>query len=258
MPLNFPRKPEVRLQDPPLSEVVCQIRFPAILRILKEEPIDFQEQIRERFPELRVELGLALRLAGSGSQDKPDQESGARVFRFLTADELTTVSLAVDFFALSTRRYRHWAVFAGDLDLIHGAVQSVYRPAYATRIGLRYINRFTMENTGVDSLEELRDLFHPDLTSLLRSEAWIEPAEMLSQLVLTDGEAKLKIRTGFGRGEEEPFFVLDFDYFASGKLGLDGLVDRLDQYHQTIYDAFRWCVPEDGLSRFRPIHQEAA
>lgn len=33
-----------------LAEVVCQLRFPSILRIAAEEPADFQERIRATYP----------------------------------------------------------------------------------------------------------------------------------------------------------------------------------------------------------------
>jgi uncharacterized protein (TIGR04255 family) len=257
MPLNFPSKPEVRLRNAPLVEVVCQVKFPIILRIVKENPVDFQERIRQRFTGYRIEQGLSARLPAPGGQEEAATEGGTRIFRFVAPDEQTQASLAVDFYALSTRRYRHWDDFAKDLSLIHEAAQAVYEPTYATRIGLRYINRITCANASVESFDEVLDLIHPDLTALLRSEAWTAPVEMVSQLVIPDDGGRLAIRHGIGEEESERFFALDYDYFETGQLPLEGLLARLERYHQVIYDAFRWSLGDRSLARFEPIEQEA-
>jgi len=256
MALNFPRKPEVRLKNPPLVEVICQVRFPAILSIAKEQPSEFQEFIRERFPELGLQQGVVVRIPGLGSEGQPATEMQPKIYRFQTSNRESTISLAVDFFALSTNRYTHWRDFAKDLQLAHEAMQRVYRPAYSTRIGLRYVNRLTLSNTGCKTEAEMLDLLRPDLIVQLRGMAWSDPVSMLSQLVLVDGTAKLTIRTGYGQEQPEPFFLLDFDYFEEGRLELDNLVERCGHYHEVIYDAFRWCLREESLAAFGPLTEE--
>ena len=61
MALNFPQHPDIPLSAPPLAEVICQVRFPPILRIVREEPSDFQERVRDRFPLLEVEQGVVVK-----------------------------------------------------------------------------------------------------------------------------------------------------------------------------------------------------
>ncbi len=258
MALNFPHNPEIRLERPPLVEVVCQVRFPVILRIAREEPSEFQELIRRRFPLLEMEQSVLVQFPGLSGEGAPVAEAQAKIYRFRTPDTHTSISLAVDFFALSTDRYTHWEDFAQDLRLAHEAVQQVYQPPYATRIGLRYVNRLTLANTGGQSVAELLDLVRPELTALLRGTAWSDPENMLCQLVLTDGQAKLTLRTGYGEEQDEPFFLLDLDYFEDGELPLTGLPERTRRYHDTICDAFRWCLPDESLSRFAPIVEEAS
>ena len=256
MSLNFPPKPDVQLENSPLVEVVCQVRFPPILRIAGEEPSEFQELIRVEFPIVELEHGLLVRFPGPGVKSPPTAEPQSRTFRFRTADEQTAISLAVDFFALSTNRYTHWENFALPLRLVDDSVQRVYKPAYATRIGLRFINRLTPENTGCGTLAEMFDLLRPELTSQSRSEAWNEVAEMRCRLVLTDGPAKLTLGTGYGEDQRTPFFLLDFDYFEEGQLSLDNLVERCTRYNEVIYRAFRWCVRDEKLDVFKPRTKE--
>lgn len=74
MTIKFPSKPDIPLKKAPLMEVVCQVRFPPILRINTEEPSEFQEEIRDRFPKIEIEQGFLLRLPPQGSGGTPSAE----------------------------------------------------------------------------------------------------------------------------------------------------------------------------------------
>ena len=251
MSVNFPPKPDVRLENAPLEEVICQVRFSPILRISNEEPSEFQEEIRDRFPRIEVEHGMLFRIPGLGSGAAPSTEGQTKIYQFRTLDGRTAISLTADFYAISTTRYTHWDDFAQNLMIADGAVQSVYKPSFAARIGLRYINRLTLVNTGCQSLPELLDFLHPDLTVYSRSDVWADPLSTQFRLLLADGEARLALRTEQGTNETgQPFLVLDFDYFEEGQLPFIDLVERCNRYHNVIYRAFRWCIPDEKLEAF--------
>lgn len=258
MSLNFPDKPDVQLENSPLVEVVCQVRFPPILRISEGEPSEFQEHIRSQFPYVESEYGLLVQIPKPGSKGPLLTEPQAKTFRFHTSDKQTTISLATDFYALSSKDYTSWKNFAQYLDLAHRAMQVVYTPIYATRIGLRYINRITLANTGYSTVSDLFDLLRPELTAQLRSSAWSRPIEMRSTLVLTDDAAKLTLRTGYGEEQGQSFFLLDFDYFEEGQLNLDNLIERCGNYNNIIYRVFRWCILDERFNVFQPKIKEAS
>src|SRR4051794_35988880 len=54
-PMAFPDAPRVLYEINPLDEVVCQLKFPPVLRIDAEMPVGFQEAIRAQFPLYRAE-----------------------------------------------------------------------------------------------------------------------------------------------------------------------------------------------------------
>jgi uncharacterized protein (TIGR04255 family) len=251
--LRFPVQKDVRLLKSPLNEVICQVRYPPVLRIAEEKPIGFQERLRGQFPELRVEHGIVVHVP-SQEISPPSPESGPSIFRFLSRDGDTVVSLAAGFYALSTKAYTHWPDFLRSIQMVNEAACAEYALPYATRIGLRYINHLTLENTGTHNLAELYDILRPELTVLLRADCWDEPLEMLNQLLLTgeDGE-NLTLRTGLKREEDEPFFLLDFDCYVEGKTDLEQLARLCSHFHDVIYGAFRWCIREDRLNVFEPI-----
>lgn len=250
--LRFPQREDVRLQRAPLAEVICQVRFPSILRIASEQPVAFQERVRERFPQLAVEQGVVVHMEPLGTMP-PSAKPEPRIFRFKSADGNTVVSLALNFYALSTISYTHWRDFLELLRLVNQAACEVYDIPYAVRVGLRYINHLTLENTGANNVAELWEILRPELTVLLRGGCWDEPLEMLNNLVLAGEDSeRLTLRSGF-RSREAPIFLLDFDYFAEGNIPLEDLLTLCQRYHDVIYNAFRWCIPDEKLVVFDPI-----
>lgn len=260
MPLRFPSQPSVRLQRSPLTEVLCQVRFPPILRIANEDPTDFQEQVRERFPRFEVEQGFAFQLqfSGGGVAQAPAAQTTSRLYRFQTVDGHTAITLTTDFYSLSTTRYTVWEEFARDLTLAHEAVQRVYRPGFSARTGLRYVDLVTPAKLGLETFDEVVEVFRPELTALLQVDVWDTPAAMICQLLLEDEEGNLSLQIGRQVINDEPTFVLDFDYYDDHERSLDGLIERCQRYHDTIYDAFRWCIKPDKLAVFEPVPKEGA
>jgi uncharacterized protein (TIGR04255 family) len=257
MALRFPQKAEIRLSNPPLNEVVCQVKFPPVLRIGKESPSDLQEKVRERFPQLEVEQAVQVQVPGIGSQGAPTVHSPAPVYRFKSPEGETSISLAIDFLAVSTTHYSHWDSFLEDLRFAWAAVQAVYKPPYLTRVGLRYVNQFGYANTGSSSVAELISFFATELTTQLRCDAWSDPDSMTLQLLLTQNGTQLALRTAFGRDEGGPSMILDLDCFVEGRTSVESLWPRLTNFHENIYAAFRWSVSDDKLAAFSPLTGEA-
>jgi len=195
--------------------------------------------------------GVEIRLA-QPEEESPSAKSLSRICRFRSRDGATIVSLGIDFYALSTRAYSHWGDFSDLLGFVSHAATTVYDLPYSTRIGLRYVNRLSLDNTRLTSVPEMLNVLRPELTSLLRVDCWDEPLEMLSRLLLSgqDGE-KLTLRSGF-QGEDQTF-LLDFDYYVEQETPLDQVLTLAKRYHEVIYHAFRWCIREGQLTVFDPV-----
>ena len=251
--INFPEKEEIRLQNAPLEEVVCQVRFPPILRISEELPSAFQEEIRARFPRLETKQRIMMQIPGIDNTNQPAFETSPKAHDFLTADGKTITTLAADFFALTTKAYTQWEDYLHYLENVTKAVCDIYKPAYATRIGLRFINRFDQENTGTEAYQEILELFREELTCLLQVDAWKEPREMLTQLALDDDPAKMVLRFGYAVKETQPSILVDIDYFEEGQVNINDVIGKTIAYHDRIYQAFRWCLKDTSLDRFDPL-----
>ena len=62
--MGFPESPRAIFKKKPTEKVICQLRFPTLLRLDSESPAQFQERIRVKYPLLKEravpELGLNL------------------------------------------------------------------------------------------------------------------------------------------------------------------------------------------------------
>ena len=259
MPLRFPEVEDIPLERPPLIEVICQVRFPTILSIGRSQPVKFQEAIRQRFPELEEEPRLQLRVVSGSGGAVSEVDASGRVFRFRTRTGDAVVALADESYSISTSNYTVWDAFAKDLALVHEAAISAYDLPYAKRIGLRYVNQLDFDRTGCKTLEELQEFLHPDLAALMRTDAWNQPDELVSQVLLPDSDGRLVLRVAVRTASNEsPIVLLDFDYYEEGpEIPLNDLVERCNRYHKVIYRAFRWSLRPDKLVAFKPVVRES-
>lgn len=251
MPLNFPDVDDIHLNNAPLREVICQVRFPTILRIAHVEPVEFQERIRPRFPVLEVEQAVVVETEGGGERGRVIVRP---VHRFYDQDRTYMATLNVDSYALSTRDYTHWPSFSDTLAYVAEGFQAVYEVPYATRIGLRYVNMLGTASTGLESFENVLNLLRGELTVMLRTDVILSPKLAMQQIRATTDEDQLTFRYGliYEGTPAEPQFVLDFDHYIEGEVDLDDLLSRCDRYHRLVYNAFRWCIAGDKLHVFQP------
>ena len=70
--MPFPETDRVIYAHNPLEQVICQFRFPPILRIDSELPAQFQDRIRHEFPSLIEKSGLKLELQAFSPDDGVD------------------------------------------------------------------------------------------------------------------------------------------------------------------------------------------
>ena len=137
----------------PVHEVICQLRFPTILSINNEEPAEFQEIIREEFPQyVRRQQAQPPKIIGAGTPNaRVEQLPSITNYTFLSEDNRWKVSLTRDFIALSTVCYRNWEEFVHYLDKPLAAFIKHYHPAFFQRVGLRYVNIISRKKLGVEN-----------------------------------------------------------------------------------------------------------
>jgi uncharacterized protein (TIGR04255 family) len=139
----FSDRPRTHYPNAQVHEVICQLRFPTILTINNVEPADFQEVIRDTFPQYARRQDMpAPQPAPAGTAGAP-KATPVTNYHFLSADNHWKLNLTKDFISLSTLHYSGWEEFARHLDQALATFIKIYKPAYFQRVGLRYVNLFS-------------------------------------------------------------------------------------------------------------------
>ena len=250
----FPETERVIYENNPLEQVICQLRFPTILRIEAETPAGFQERIRREFPQYqeRSEFAAILppELVQILSQEviqslKPSQ----KVYEFATNDGSVTVRLASGFVSLTSSSYERWEGFFSGLQLALDALKEIYAPDHFTTVGLRYRNLIQKDALGLQDAE-WPELLSENLVRELATPGIGEAIEDIANRLLLrieTGPERVHIQHGYARHPETNQIIgygIDSDFFVEGETNVDAAIDQLVQFNRLNRRLFRWCITD--------------
>ncbi len=251
-PVLFPESERVIYEKAPLIQVICQLRFPQILRIESQLPVEFQERIRDEFPIL--EKATATFPQPGLVPPEVIQALAGTSYLFHKEDRQTTLTLASDSMSLTTLNYSRWEHFSEEFVIPFTALVELYKPAFFSRIGLRYINAIQREALGL----------HLPWSALLRR-------ELLGEIAIPEFENNLKaanrtlvvglsdtssvllqhgLVTSGGGGEIA--YSIDFDFFTDHKTEVENARETLNGFNKIVGRAFRWCISDTLHGALRP------
>lgn len=257
----FSNQPRKFYRRSPLIEVICQLRFPDILKIEAHEPADFQDAIRQVYPQYAKRIE---QLPPQNAGGKMVEQGTVNNYQFISADSGWKVSLAKGFIALSTTRYTRWEEFAKRLDVVLAAFIKIYQPAYFTRVGLRYMNAVNKAALGLAETP-WHELIAPGYLGLMadedaRRQMFIKCEQLVT--VTMPGGAKANIKCGPGllrkvdnrtrQVDEQKVFMLDLDVFFDGKMPLGQVAGALNIVHDNAGSLFSGAVRQPLLDAMEP------
>lgn len=247
----FPESDRVVYDTNQLVEVICEVRYPQILRIDSEIPAGFQDRIRSEYPitekgpcvkfELPRELAKALPLELNFGDGPP-------VYSFSTPDKAWSVGLTSGSLSVSTRTYQRWEDFKRHLDGPLSAFVEEYKPAFFSRVGLRYRNVISPKALGLDE-SELPTLLKRHIAGVL-ADPEIAPGirGATQQLVfeLPDDVGLARVTHGLATRSEPPerCYAIDNDLFTEAQVEVTNAVERLDLFNAIAARIFRWCISD--------------
>lgn len=249
----FTNKERCRYRANPLAEVICQLRFPEILAISSQAPVDFQEAIRSEYPGfLRRQEMQPPRITGSGDNLKVHQQPTVTNYQFSSPDGVWRVNLTGTFISLTCSRYTCWEEFAAKLDKPLAAFIRIYHPAYFERIGLRYMNFISRFDLGLEGVPfsqlmqpcYLGPLMEEDVTEAAASRCTVD-AEMAIR-----GGCRVKLHAGpglvkrGGKEDKEIKFIFDQDLYMPGQLQPNLVAGALQTLHAQADSIFRGAITD--------------
>jgi len=251
--MPFPESHRVRFKKNPLRQVICQLRFPPILKIDTGIPADFQDRIRNSFPnfseisEWKIEFPKVIGGALPPEiADQVSQSAGNKNYSFLTEDEKNKINLTRTFIALSTINYHVWEEFRSMLENILKIFVDIYNPSYYSRIGLRYIDIITRSELGLKDVD-WNSLLKPHVLGII-SDPYVgknvEDYESKYLIGLEDGESIVRIISKLINNEptNEDLFVIDSDFFGTQKIAPNNVMELLNFYNTRASRLINWAI----------------
>lgn len=245
--MAFPTTSRIAFSNNPLKEVICQLRFPKILRIASEVPSAFQDRVRTSHPEYsdkpqkNLPEGMPAELAKlfSGISEESPEHS------FINSDGTSKITLASEFLAITTTSYSGWEQFWSILEPAVQALQDIYQPTYFKRIGLRYINAMQWKKPEEEADPgPLLNFVNPVLLGPLTDEI-VGPAVQSheAQFVVALKEGGFARVRYISDNSKAQSFDLDSDFFTeSSKIDWDETSRLLKHFNCAAGNLFRWSV----------------
>jgi len=199
----------------PLSEAVFEIRFSGEPAVECHRDL-FYEEVREKFPKVLV------------PQVNPGQFPALTPYHFRSADEKTSLMVAINRFAYSTRIYDGFASFKKQAMHYMVIFGEHFRLRELTRTGLRYVNIIPFSREG--------DLLPIERYFRFRVETPpVRPAQVSNisfRYVTPTEKGSLTLRLECVTStEQQEAFLLDFDYAKVSGLNFNQLEEYIDESH---------------------------
>lgn len=236
-----------------LSEVICQLRFPEILAIGANLPVEFQEMIRDEYPKYTARKEIAApKITGTPGNMSLENQPATINYQFTSADGAWRVNLTNTFISLACTRYTRWEEFAQRLDKPLAAFIQIYKPAYFERVGLRYLNFFSRKALNLEGTP-YAELFEPCWLGPLAEEdvqdSGVGRCTIDTEMSIRGG-CKVKIHAGPGfvkkNGQSDPEvkFIFDQDLFMPGNVPVNLSAGALQTLHGQAFSIFRGAITD--------------
>jgi uncharacterized protein (TIGR04255 family) len=246
--MTFPDSPRVIYKQNPLVEVICQLKFPPILKIESDPPAAFQEKIRKEYPMMLESSSdqppLPPAISRALSQAVPGFFQG-RTYTFQSEDERWKVVITREFLALSTAHYTRWEEFRSKLQVALEALVGTYDPSFFVRVGLRYRDIIRKSVSGLSHVEwskllrphVLGELSDPRLSRAIQHSAH-------DVLIALGSTGQVRVLHGLIKEEQSQGFSysIDSDFFYEGRTEIKDAFKYLDSFNREAGKLFRWCI----------------
>lgn len=226
----------VRYENSPLVEVIFQLRFPTILSINSNQPVEFQERIRNRFPffEEQIEEQSDLLINPKIKATALRKTGENKNYTFITEDNHTKINLTPSFIAVSTLRYIQWEDFKKIIEFAIPYFEEIYKPAFYTRVGLRYIDVITRSKLDLAG-RAWTELMKPHVLGMITADHEAGVKSYLSETEYETKEAGVISKAHFEfvhvNDLPELSLLIDCDYYYLGIVRSDAMNGVSEKLH---------------------------
>ena len=250
----FPEEKRRFYEKNPLDNVIVQFRFSPILNIVAKTPSGFQDAIIKMCPEFEEKPIVQQQFNFGGGKDLMpslliQSPVVQKVYVFSNSSEGKAIELAFNSLTVTFSKYRRWEEFREAFTLARTALEDIYGVSLYTRIGLRYIDRFTPSKLNLNEKIEWRKMINPAFMGLggIDEEQTIN-SQCINEAPLGQYNAKALISVASLKNTVENKMdgvVLDYDCSIEGNTAKADLHSRLEYLHVQSRNIFEYAVRPD-------------
>lgn len=261
--MHLPESSHVIYKRNPLIRVACQLRFPPILKISHQEPVEFQDEIRFKYPlfeRTRQPFSLEIQQAIQQVMQQVSIPTSNEVcYDFKSEDKKWQILVTKEFITLLSSAYERYELFNLRFREVVEIFERIYQPSFYTRVGLQYQNLIIPSQLG------LKDKRWADLiTNQIASELYnseLEPSiqSIQKSLILETENGQVNFNHGLVITKEpeednsELAYLLDADFYTEEKLERNENVwNVLSQFNKSAWKLFRWSITETLHNALQP------
>lgn len=247
--LNLPEPSTATLARAPLEQVIWQVRHE--LRALEVPTvIKVRDALQESYPTIEQASVTEITVVGPGGQSSGNE---ARIgWRLRSDDQLWTLVLMPDFFAVECTGYTTWTNFRARAENFAEAVVEFVQPALVQRIGLRYVDRLVRRGTGRPG--QWRGLVDPAILSFADDDVVFDEVQVvqtLNQIQTNEGLAAT-LRTSCAPDSVASGYsmLIDTDCYdgRSRAFDLGSIRDTTNALHVINLKLFQRCLRAEYLN----------
>jgi uncharacterized protein (TIGR04255 family) len=256
--MRFPDYERVIYERNPLNEVICQLRFPSILKVTSQQPVEFQEKLRDVYSNLVINRPVEVPIPSISPELKTVLDSLNQMlasetsYMFTSEDSQWQVSLSKDFISLSTKSYRKYEEFHERFKYVLEIFEELYKPSSYIRIGLRYQDLILPSSLDVEPDWKL--LIKEHLIPELYSEELASSVKSMQKVIMLEFEGgKANLRHGILEVNDpdreivnEQAYFIDTDFFTEERVvGAENVYKYLAKFNNLAGKLFRWSITDE-------------
>jgi uncharacterized protein (TIGR04255 family) len=246
---QFTLRPFVTYPRNPLFEVIFAIRFPPVLALSSEPPVEFQKGFAKEYPFVEVTKAVGSFSFSGDVGEKIQPAATPSTYFFSDPTRHWKIGLEQNLLSLTCLKYSSWVDFRARLEPILNAVKQIYGIEYIGRLGLRFRDVVDKNDLGLanSSWSELIDprvlgtflFFSDDVDSDSGMSATIE-------LAIPPGLVKIQLAKVANSRSKHTGLLIDTDCFdpAERPMVPGELLARADELHRYTNVIFQACITD--------------
>jgi uncharacterized protein (TIGR04255 family) len=249
--MYFPESERVIYQRNPLIQVACQLRFPPILKIVHQEPVDFQDAIRVQYPFFENPRNQYLPELSQMTQQLNLPYLGDLPYSFRSEDQRWQLFIAKDFILLTTSAYERYEQFCSRFKEAVEIFERIYRPSFYTRVGLQYQDLIVRSKLNLED-RKWSELITEHIAAELYDDRMANSVRsMVKNFVFDVEQGQVTFKHGLVEVTDkestqgEIAYLLDADFYADQKIEVsEDVWNLLSQFNQSARRLFRWSITD--------------